>query len=340
MDARQVTRNNEGQLKRFIPRGKLSRVITVEAVTKELQGTLSQVQPRISQERIQYYAKQVCKETQTQEIRKGKAKIKSFRKIFALLVLVEAASSIIRFVDEDVSDQDLPLTLVRHPGTSQLYRKENQEKGPLMCFEDEIWGPVKLEMFQEYQWCLLAPFFSPPDEGGVVKNYMLQDEHILPYVVPDNPKDQIIDKIGGYGKVIMVDIHPDHHNFPNPQLCERGFAVKQQLHDDDREAYKKEIDILMKFSGRLTHPHVVSLLATYEQFRKFHLVFYRAEGDLFEFWKIIKPRPEMTHRSVTWMAAQCMGIAKGLSKLHRLLSFTKPPPKVAEARSEDPICML
>jgi serine/threonine protein kinase len=164
---------------------------------------------------------------------------------------------------------------------------------------------------------------------------MLQDEHILPFVASGNAQDQVIDKTGGYGKVIMVRIHPDHHNFQDRQLCERGFAVKQQLHDEDREAYKREIGILMKFSGDRSHQHVVSLLATYEQFKKFHLVFYRAEGDLFEYWKKLKPSPDLTYSNVIWMVAQCKGIAEGLSKLHRLFSIPKPQPKVEGTVPED-----
>ena len=317
--ARQQTRNNEGQIRKFIPKDELCRVVNTESVTRELVKELSKVH---SHEQIRSYAKNVCRESVTGEMRKGKAKIKSFRKIFALLVLVEAASSILLFLEEDVSDQDLPLTLVRHQGTDELYRKSDQHKVPLRCFKHEMWSPVKLENFQEYQWWMLAPFFSP-DEDGIVKHYILRDEHILPFIASNDKEDQIADKTGGYGKVIMVRIHADHHNFRDQKLCERGFAVKQQLHDTDREIFKKEISILMTFSGARSHPHVVSLLATYEQFKKFNLIFHRAEGDLFDYWKKIMPCPDVKHSNVLWMAEQCTGIAEGLSKLHKLLSFRK-----------------
>lgn len=318
MAARELTRNNEGQIRRyFIPKAELCRVINTESVAKELMKELSQVH---SLEKIKSYAKQVCKEVETEEIRRGKAKIKSFRKIFALLVLVEVASSLPLFIEEDVSDQDLPLSLVE--GTHSFYRRGDPQKTPLSCFKHKKWSPVKIENFQVYQWLLLAPFFSR-DEDGDVKHYILQDEHILPFLASANVEDHLIEKTGGYGKVIMVRIHTDHHNFRDRQLCERGFAIKQQIYDQDRDSFKKEIAILMKFSGERSHRHVVSLLATYEQFRKFHLIFYRAEGDLFDYWKAIVPQPEFQYSNVLWVAEQCSGLAEGLSKLHKLLSITK-----------------
>jgi serine/threonine protein kinase len=113
-----------------------------------------------------------------------------------------------------------------------------------------------------------------------------------------------------------VRIHPEHHNFRTPMHCDRGFAIKQLL-QNDRHSFKREVDILKKFSGERSHPHVVSLLATYEQFSKFHLIFYRAEGNLFKYWEEIKPSPEFNYTNVVWMAKQCAGIAHGLLRLHR-----------------------
>jgi serine/threonine protein kinase len=119
-----------------------------------------------------------------------------------------------------------------------------------------------------------------------------------------------------FGRVFMVRIHPEHHNFRSPPHCYRGFAIKQLL-QNDRVSFKREVDILKKFSGEKRHPHVVSLLATYEQFNKFHLIFYRAEGNLFKYWKKINPSPEFNYDNVVWMAKQCAGIAHGLLRLHK-----------------------
>jgi serine/threonine protein kinase len=171
---------------------------------------------------------------------------------------------------------------------------------------------------------MLAPFFSR-DDCGDVKHYTLEDHHIMPFVAPENGQNEDADRRGGYGKVLMVRIHKDHHNFRDQKLCGRGFAIKQQLYETDREAFKREISILKRFSGERSHKHIVSLLATYEQFRKFHLVFYRAEGDLFTYWKELELHPVFDHRNVTWMAEQCGGIVEALLKLHRHLTSNKHP---------------
>ena len=326
LDARRNTREIESQTDTFVSKAKLRHVITVEAVTRELTRTAAQLSP----DQVTFYAETVCAETED-EGQKGTTKITTFRKIFALLVLIEAVSSVADFVREGVTDQDLPL--VKHERTGELYRKGGQFCVPRGCFKG--WSPLKLENFQRYQWWLLATYFSPPDDDGVVKNYKLQDQHILPFLTPGNALTQPIDKTGGYGRVVMVNIPSDHHNFSDKRLCERGFAIKQQLYDEHRDAYKREIDILMKFSGGRSHPHIVSLLATYEQFNRFNLIFYRAEGDLFDYWKKLNPHPVLHHSNVNWFAKQCSGLAEGLSKLHKLLSFTKPQHKNEEEQLED-----
>lgn len=319
----------------FITKRELRRIITVEAVTRELKATLAPPPLRISLNEIRDYTKTVC--TEPEEEKGGKTKIKSFRKIFALLTIVEVPSSIVAFIEENVSDQDLPLTLVKNGMTRLLYRRGDKKKQtPLRCFKDERqWSPMKCENFCEKQWCLLAPFFSPSDGDGVVKNYILQDEHILPFLALEDTPSHGVDKTGGSGRVKMVHIHPDHHNFEDSRLCSRGFAIKQQINDDDRESYKSEIRILTKFSGARSHPHIVSLLATYEQFNRFHLIFYRAESNLFEYWKKLKPHTDLTHSNVKWFAAQCRGLADGLSRLHKLGPLAKPSVRSQHERTEN-----
>lgn len=315
LSVRVQTYDNEGRIQTFIPKAELYKVVDVDSVTRVLRKELSNSHTSQS---IKYYAERVCTEAVIGETRKGRAKIKSFRKIFALLVLVERSSSIPLLLQEDISDQDLPLSLGKD---GRVYRRASRSQDPLKCFQEhDIWSVLKMENFQTWQWWMLAPFFSY-HEDDVVSNYILQENHILPFISLGSPEEHILNKSGGFGKVFMVRIHPEHYDFPDRALCERGFAVKQQLHERDREAFKREIEILMKFSGERMHKHVVSLLATYEQFRKFHLIFHKAEGDLFYYWKDLYPKPRITYLDTLWFAEQCTGIADGLSKLHRVLSF-------------------
>jgi hypothetical protein len=313
----QSTRKEQGE---FLPKGLLCTLINTQSVAQELDQQLSDIH---TPEEISRYAERICSETEVE--RRGKLKIKSFRKIFALLVLVEATKFILQFLEEDVSDIDLPLTLVKYKGIDGLCRRNTtgQDAGePLKCLRRPKWSTTKLRLFEYYQWKVLAPFFFQ-DENGDVKHYKLNDQHILPFMALDDMAEEDAEREGGFGRVQMVGIHPDHHNFRAEKSCGRGFAVKQQIYEEHRDSFKKEIIILKKFSGVRSHPHVVSLLATYEQFKKFHLIFYRAEGDLFTYWKELRSQPKINQRNVLWVAEQCRGIVDGLLKLHRLLTLPK-----------------
>lgn len=74
--------------------------------------------------------------------------------------------------------------------------------------------------------------------------------------------------------------------------------------------------MLKKFSGD-SHPHLISLLATYAYFDEFYLIFHWAEADLLRYWTQINPKPVVDSATVFWMIEQCEGIADGLSKIHR-----------------------
>lgn len=98
------------------------------------------------------------------------------------------------------------------------------------------------------------------------------------------------------------------------QASGREFAVKCLLSRDQAE-FKREVDTLIKFSGSSCE-HLVSLLATYEQFGKFYLIFPWAEADLQSYWKS-NPSPTLDYKTVLWLAEQCTGIAQGLTQIHR-----------------------
>lgn len=301
--ALQRTKSVEGHDQEFLPRNELQRLINLESVSQELKNELSRFH---TAEHIMDLAETICKDVLV--MREDKRKVKSFRKIFALLVMVENVASISQFLNEDVSDLDLPLAPV---GLSRKGVLEKLSRGPLKCFDR--WSPIKLRQFQEYQWMLLAPFFSQGDHGEV-KHFVLRDNHVLPFIALGENDDEHI-KFGGYSKVFIVQIHKDHHDFPNQGLCNRGFAIKQLYeHRNNRE-----VSILKNFSGQRSHEHVISLLATYEQFKKFHLIFYRAEGNLFEFWRVV-PHPTFDLGNILWIAKQCAGISGGLLKLHKIIS--------------------
>lgn len=94
----------------------------------------------------------------------------------------------------------------------------------------------------------------------------------------------------------------------------QGFAIKR-LNSQNKKDFKKEVEMLKMFSDN-AHPHLISLLATYEQFKVYFLIFPWADCDLNEFWSDRKPKPSFDMHTILWVAKQCKGIAHGLLKIH------------------------
>jgi serine/threonine protein kinase len=74
--------------------------------------------------------------------------------------------------------------------------------------------------------------------------------------------------------------------------------------------------MLKKFSNP-SHEHLISLLATYEQFKTFFLIFHWADADLQRYWRDVNPTPSMDRETVIWVAKQCKGVADGIVTIHQ-----------------------
>jgi hypothetical protein len=313
LDALKQSRSTTGIVREFLPKGELDRLLDVATVTQELRQALPNTH---STEQIREFAEIICRSAAISN--SGDQEARDYRKVFVLLILVEMASHFPIFLEQNVSDCDLPLNVTRDRDRPHSHQKDHLNV-LLRCFER--WSPIKLRNFQEYQWKVLAPIFSTDDVS--VRHYSLLDQHVLPFTEPAGPPGtNITDKFGGYGKVLMVDIHPDHQNFSANGLITRGFAIKQQLYEEDRRIYKKEIAVLKHFCGPRKHKHVISLLATYEQSHKLNLIYHRAEGELFDLWKMIDSGPKLSHKNIIWIAEQCAGLTGGLRQLHQNLVQT------------------
>jgi len=179
---------------------------------------------------------------------------------------------------------------------------------------------------------MLAPFFSHV-KYGLINHYPLHDQHILPFVNSHQAEDDSAESQGGYGRVIMVRLHPAHHRLGCKTDPDRGFAVKQ-LHSNDRRSFRREREILKKFSGANSHPHIVSLLATYRHRNKYHFILDRAQSDLSKFWARDVKHPELGHADMIWIADQCLGITEGLFRIHRHRTLRKRRVHKVEGQAE------
>jgi len=323
-----LSRHHPPRCKGFLPKQKLKELINPTAVIRELREKLRcpwgpSMTRRRSEDDIKKCAIRVCEEDEV-DVGRGKKKIRSFRQVFAVLVLLDMPLYIWSFLDENVSDLDLPLVELKDPSSprvAELRRRnsslETAPEAKLRCFDG--WPPSRVSDFYDYQWSMLAPYFKQA-AYNYVPHCSLQDDHILPFI-REEAEDGNVERGGGFSRVFMVRIHSAHHNFSDRAKCERGFAIKELVAHDSAASFKREVDILKKFCGDGANDHVVSLLSTYQHHDKYHLIFYRADGNLLDYWKK-HPTPEVKRSSVLWMAKQCDGIAKALLRLHQYYSIT------------------
>jgi hypothetical protein len=252
------------------------------------------------------------------------ATAKTFRKIFAILVLIELPSAIRGFLEHGVSDVDLPFVKVplksKIPMIQRWELRIKHQNTRLECFKD--WKRSNVAKFEEKQWTFLAPFFALCGQQSfhlrTIYHYPLQNSAILPFT-----KWEPVGSSGGCGQVYRAEIHPHHHSFHTYSHGNHKdvFAVKQ-LFSGDKEVFTREVQMLKRLTGNLAHSHLISLLATYHHQGRYHLIFPWAPADLLGYWKNENPQPKNDRDTALWVAEQCQGLAEGLARIHRYQTYT------------------
>jgi hypothetical protein len=211
--------NSFEESKCFFPRALLSTLVTHDRVFKELSSVLNQTH---NSSQIHAYAEKICKEEPLwkSDDDNRPPRIKSFKKIFVILVLIEQTRRIGKFLEENVDDLDLPLIKKLKPKNKNGARfdlcRNPEEK--LECFQE--WSQSAIRKFEEWQWTMVAPFFHKGIRKDV-QHFPLKPSIILPFTKNsshENGSRSRTEIAGGYGHVFKVDIHPDHHNFDLPKV--------------------------------------------------------------------------------------------------------------------------
>lgn len=203
----------------YFPRALLSSLVTVKCVLEELTNKLRETHPASL---IREYARRICEECPqpSDDEDQRPPKIKSFKKIFVILVLIEKISSISKFLDEDVNDLDLPLSKAPKTGNGARFdlRRSCALDQSLECFEG--WNQTHVTYFEVWQWSTVAPFFHKGTRKEV-QHFLLPNSVMLPFKT-DSRRDENMDNKteieGGFGCVFRVEIHQDHHNFDLPKV--------------------------------------------------------------------------------------------------------------------------
>jgi hypothetical protein len=222
----------------FYPRGELEALITAEEVARVIkQGRrfLEEASKVLTDHEIHEYASRVCRDTLPD------GTYVSYKRAFAILLLIRRGWDIVLFVDHCIYDAVLPLKAVKVGVNELRMRHESDSETDLPCLRH--WDALAHEEFEERQRSMLAPFLAKGDPG-CAWFYQLSDKDVLPWT-----SKQYCVREGAFGTISRVKIHPSHHNFDGGNGF---FAVKEFkpvetpiLGTDLSKAFTREIEMLM-----------------------------------------------------------------------------------------------
>ena len=138
--------------------------------------------------------------------------INIFRKIFAILVLIDKPRYIEKFIEDGICDAHLPLGIYNTRtilSKSWLCRNDTSTAVRLRC--SEKWSNNSIRQFYKSQWIVLSPFFKLEDDGKP-RHLKVPNDAVLPFESIEHAGK------GGFGDVYKIRIHPDHHNFSSSEV--------------------------------------------------------------------------------------------------------------------------
>ncbi|KAF5611567.1 CMGC kinase [Fusarium subglutinans] len=237
----------------------------------------------------------------------------SFLRVFAILAIAERSVDIQAFIDADLHDERFPLVQgSEHHLTAQI------------CMAKLRWSQMQRDYFNINQ-LRMSPRFFALEEDYEARHYDMPKGQMLPWVLCRDSYGVHEETLsGGCGQVVKYKIDANSHGFA-PLLetlgCYGTFVAVKSLKGTNKEKGKpnKELEMLKQFSG-LSHPNIITLLATYTLNSRFHFIFPAAEYDLLLYWKI-HPGPlvnpaYVNSEGLLWLSGQIRNIVGALAHIH------------------------
>ncbi|KAI0110209.1 kinase-like domain-containing protein [Daldinia grandis] len=257
---------------------------------------------------LNHYLKQIC----PGNVGQGDSPVpeeNTYIRLFATLALADEASLIFKFIDNGVSDYDLPMAPLNADASSTERLTENLP-----------WNMSRrnIDSFHLWQWRMNVPFLK----YGRHQNF--DGRVVLPFVpnFTQNSSGQAhTTEEGGYGEVSYVKIHEKCHDFyGRSELVtspEGPFALKRIKHTKDKttdEKFGRERDMLERF-GRSQHPTIITTLASYRHGDERYILFPWAEYDLDRYCETNVKAPD-DPETVCWIADQSLKLAEAIDVIH------------------------
>ena len=197
------TRIRSRSFQYFIPCNEFDRLVTLATINEELADMLPDIPPFKRSDTASYI-------------------FITTRRVFAILVTIGKGPAILDFVEEHITDSDLPLCMPKEAGWQFLTPEGLQTRSGCTIQAVTSWDPRDVEDFSRTQWWFLDPIF---DERA--KHYELADDLVLPFI-EDHEGDPAQMKSGGYSSVWGVRIHHAHQTIYRP-TDQVGYSHRKRL---------------------------------------------------------------------------------------------------------------
>lgn len=197
-----MIRSAEGTDNWFIPHDQLNQILDRRSVTDEVITLFNDETPQQLEQLVDRILGQ------------GKISQVECRKIFAVLVIIGQARSIKQFIDNNISDADIPLKTSPEDGFKiTAFHIKQETTSPRIT--PKGWSNTNYRNFLDYQWCVNAPVFTR-DKSHDDNIPVLGEQTIFPWIPDHSLKDQ--NHKTGHSEVRPVKIHESHHDFANTDV--------------------------------------------------------------------------------------------------------------------------
>lgn len=203
--ANEIRVGPSGATRPFFPHGSIEALITPAEVIREITDGRHLLGMMLTDEQIQDYGCRVCEEDL------------SLQKVFAVLVILERPWEIVYFVNEDISDKDLPI---------KDYMSTNFEGGDTtLCFklqhprnEQELCSMASFSRvdFERIQWQMMPASFLLG-----VQSYRFHGRQSMPWLEEWYFNEQYT----SYAYISRIRMHKDHHSFDHPFVRLQGCRI-------------------------------------------------------------------------------------------------------------------
>ncbi len=189
------------------------------------------------------------------------------RKVFLILVSMEAVQDIVPLQAGNFGDEALPVN--KKPKGTLIY-SYNKDDNTLQSEHLQCFGALgsRAEYFTTAQWKFLAPTF-----GDGTFRRELNQARPLPFVsIGENSC-----KKGNYSYVYKVAIQEAHYD---RQVFHQPLVAVKKFHPDTDAHFERELQILETIK-QLNHPHLNQVLAAFKSGANQYFIFPWAEGGTF-----------------------------------------------------------